>query len=63
MDGLPMELAKLCDLASLAECGDHVWAAVPALGVFTALFVPFKARWAGKKRGANLDPLKPVPGT
>jgi len=25
--------------------------------------VPFKARWASKKRGANLDPLKPVPGT
>ena len=62
MDGLPIELAKLCDLASLAECGDHLWDAVPALGVFTALFVPIKAHWASKKRGANLDPAEPVPG-
>jgi hypothetical protein len=45
MDGLPTELIKLCRLASMAECGDHFWAAVPALGLWSGLWMPFARRW------------------
>ncbi len=38
MDGLPTELVKLCRLASMAECGDHFWASVPALGLWAAFW-------------------------
>ena len=52
MDGLPTELAKLCHLASLAECGDYMRENLPALGAWAALWMPFKARWS--------DPHSPV---
>ena len=45
MDGLPVELAKLCHLASLAECGDYMRENLPALGAWAALWLPLKARW------------------
>ena len=45
MDGLPIELVKLCHLASLAECGDHMRESLPTLGAWAALWMPFKARW------------------
>ena len=45
MDGLPTELIKLCRLASMAECGDHFWAAVPALGVWSGRWMSFARRW------------------
>ncbi len=46
MDGLPTELVKLCHLASMAECGDHMWSG-PAMGVWAAVWVPLAKRWAG----------------
>jgi hypothetical protein len=46
MDGLPTELVKLCQLASLAECGDHFWESVPALGLWAAAWMPVTRRWA-----------------
>ena len=49
MDALPSELIKLCRLASLAECGDHFWAGVPALGLWDAIWKPAK-RWAAGSR-------------
>lgn len=45
MDGLPTELIKLCRLASMAECGDHFWASVPALGLGAAVWAPLARRW------------------
>jgi len=45
MDGLPTELIKLCRLASMAECGDHYWASVPALGLWAAAWTPLLRRW------------------
>ncbi len=61
MDGLPIELAKLCDLASLAECGDHLWASVPALSLSAGLWMPMKAHWAawrGTSRAPAADQLQ-----
>jgi hypothetical protein len=46
MDGLPTELAKLCHLASMAECGDHIWSG-PALGAWTAAWLPVAKLWTG----------------
>lgn len=45
MHGLPTELVKLCHLASMAECGDHSWSG-PALGAWTAAWMPLARRWA-----------------
>jgi hypothetical protein len=45
MDGLPTELLKLCRLASMAECGDHYWAGVPALSLWAAVWTPLAKRW------------------
>ena len=53
MDGLPTELVKLCRLASMAECGDHFWASVPALGLWTAVWMPISRRWAGWRAAAH----------
>jgi hypothetical protein len=47
MDGLPNELIKLCGLASMAECGDHFWASVPALGIWAAACRPFARHLKG----------------
>ena len=55
MDGLPTELVKLCHLASMAECGDHVWSG-PAMGVWAAVWVPLAKRWAGW--GADRRPTR-----
>jgi hypothetical protein len=49
MDGLPIELAKLCHLASMAECGDYMRENIPALGAWAALWLPFKARWSDRR--------------
>jgi hypothetical protein len=57
MDGLPTELVKLCHLASLAECGDHFWESVPALGVWAAAWTPVTRRWASW-RGEARDILQ-----
>ena len=54
MDGLPLDLIKLCALASLAECGDHLWDSVPSLGLWAALWMPVKRRWKGCRQ-APLD--------
>jgi hypothetical protein len=66
MDGLPTELAKLCRLASMAECGDHFWESVPALGLWAAVWVPVTRCWSGWRavvreviknpRAGNLQP-------
>lgn len=53
MDGLPTELVKLCRLASMAECGDHLWASVPALGLWAAIWMPISRRWAGWRAAAQ----------
>ncbi len=47
MDGLPTELVKLCHLASMAECGDHMWSG-PAMGLWAAVWVPVTKRWADR---------------
>jgi hypothetical protein len=52
MDGLPTELIRLCRLASMAECGDHLWASVPALGLWAAVWMPISRRWAGWRAAA-----------
>jgi hypothetical protein len=53
MDGLPNELVKLCRLASMAECGDHFWASVPALSLWAAVWVPISRRWTGWRSAAR----------
>jgi hypothetical protein len=53
MDGLPTELIRLCRLASMAECGDHLWASVPALGLWAAVWMPISRRWAGWRAAAR----------
>jgi hypothetical protein len=53
MDGLPTELVKLCRLASMAECGDHLWESVPALGLWAAVWMPISRRWAGWRAAAR----------
>jgi hypothetical protein len=60
MDGMPLELIKLCGLASLAECGDDVLEGVPALGLWGALCMPVRRRWKGW-REARLDIFRDVP--
>ena len=57
MDSLPLDLVKLCALASLAECGDQLWDSVPSLGLWAALWMPVKRRWKGW-REAPLDILR-----
>jgi hypothetical protein len=53
MDGLPTELVKLCRLASMAECGDHLWESVPALGLWAAFWMPISRRWTGWRAAAR----------
>ena len=51
MDRLPTELLKLCRLASMAECGDHLWENVPtARGLWSGLRAMLARRgraWVG----------------
>ena len=57
MDGLPTELLKLCRLASMAECGDHYWASVPALSLWAAAWTPLAKYWrALTSRVVRSDP-------
>jgi len=60
MDGSPLDLAKLCNLASLAECGDHLWASVPSVGLSSMLWWPLRWRWKGW-RAAPVDILQNPP--
>lgn len=57
MDGMPLELIRLCGLASLAECGDPIGESVPALGLWAALWMPVRRRWKGWRQ-APLDVLR-----
>jgi hypothetical protein len=52
MDGLPLELVRLCALASLAECGDHLWDSVPALGRRAARWLPGRQLRPGRPEAA-----------
>ena len=53
MDGLPTELVKLCHLASMAECGEHFWESVSALGLWAAVWMPVTRRWTGGNAAAR----------
>jgi hypothetical protein len=55
MDASPTELVKLCRLASMAECGDHFWEGVPALGVWAVFWMSVKGRWGSWRRTAGGD--------
>ena len=53
MEGLPSELVKLSHLASMAECGDHFWESVPAVGLWAAVWTPVTRRWGGSRAAAR----------